>query len=246
MTTPLNGSLLKGFAILGLLTSKRSEISATNVAADLGLNHATAHRLLLTLEEAGALVCYRRGYFSLGPSLQKLGALAEQSDQLITQARPVIADLAATLNESVMICRLSRKGPTCVAVEASDRPFSVTMNIGTVLPMTVTAQGKLWLASMTSPELTDWVDDPGTLDALNLDQVRRDGYARNRGENETCVGAVSVPVLSGGGETILTLSAFGMVGRFTDDMVSTTLPALFAAAENLTDIATGTRRTAPA
>lgn len=231
MSTPLNGSVLKAFSILRLFSHERPEISAVTVSTELGMTHATAHRLLLTLEEAGAVVSYRRGYFSIGSVMQELGAVAEASNLMVARIRPVIAELALELNESVMVCRMGRKGPTCIAVAASNRPISVNVNVGTVLPMTNTAQGKLWLAHMEPAERAQWLEGRPPIDAL--DRVRAAGYARNRGENEPDIGAVSVPVLNGKGEIVLTLSTFGMLSRFDDQMVERTLPKLQATAEKI-------------
>lgn len=233
MSTPLNGSVLKAFAILRMITHDRPEISAMAVSRELGMTHATAHRLLLTLEEAGAVVSYRRGSFSLGSVIQELGAVAEASDQMVTRIRPLIAQLALELNESVMVCRLGRKGPTCIAVAASNRPISVNISVGTVLPMTSTAQGKLWLAAMDPAERAQWLKGGPTSEALGLDGIRAAGYARNRGENEPDIGALSVPVMNDKGETVLTLSAFGMASRFDDEMVGQTLARLRATAEKI-------------
>ncbi|WP_375260695.1 IclR family transcriptional regulator [Palleronia sp.] len=230
MSTPLNGSVLKAFAILRMITHDRPEISAMAVSKELGMTHATAHRLLLSLEEAGAVVSYRRGYFSLGSVIQELGAVAEASNQVVAHLRPIIAELALELNESVMVCRMGRRGPTCIAVAASSRPISVNISVGTVLPMTSTAQGKLWLAAMAPAERAQWLEDGLTSEALGLDGIRAAGYARNRGENEPDIGALSVPVKGRSGEVVLTLSTFGMVSRFDDEMVERTLTKLLTTA----------------
>jgi DNA-binding IclR family transcriptional regulator len=233
MSTPLNGSVLKAFSILRLFTPARPEISATTVAAELGENTATAHRFLMTLEEAGALVSYRRGYFVLGPLIEELGALAEANNQIVARIRPIIAELALRLNESVMVCRLGRNGPTCIAVASSQRPISVNINVGTVLPMTRSAQGKIFLAAMAPDARTAWLQPGHAAEDLGLTQVHADGYARNRGENEPDIGALSVPLRNEKGEVVLTLSTFGMLRRFDDEMVEQSLPALFAAAQQI-------------
>ncbi|WP_089717899.1 helix-turn-helix domain-containing protein [Candidatus Entotheonella palauensis] len=66
MTTPLNSSLIKGFAILKLFSKDRTELTATVVSRELGMNSASAHRFLTTLEEIGALASPRRGCYALG------------------------------------------------------------------------------------------------------------------------------------------------------------------------------------
>ena len=139
--------------------------------------------------------------------------------------------------------RRGRKGPTCIAVASSNRPITVNINVGTVLPMTVTAQGKLWLAAMDPAERASWLDDRTSAEMLGLDAVRAAGYARNRGDNEPYIGALAVPVLHARGGIALTLSVFGMVRRFDDAMIAATLPKLRdIAARLMPDRRSGPRR----
>ncbi len=231
MSTPLNGSILKAFAILRVFTHERPEISAVTVASELGLTHATAHRLLLTLEQAGALVSYQRGVFSLGHAIEALGILAQASNPIAARIDPLIAELAIKLNESAMVCKLGRRGPICIAVAASKRSISVNINVGTVLPMANSAQGKLWLAAMDPSERASWLEEDQAND--DLDRIEADGYARNRGENEPDIGALSVPIKNINGEVVLTLSSFGMLRRFDDDTVAQNLPALLDTAKRI-------------
>lgn len=231
MSTPLNGSILKAFSILRMFTHERTEISAMTVSSELGLTHATAHRILLTLEEAGAVVSYRRGVFSLGHVIETLGAVAQASNQIAARIGPMIAELALKLNESAMVCRLGRHGPVCIAVAPSNRPISVNINVGTALPMTTTAQGKLWLAAMEPDERAHWLQAGQT--NLELERIQADGYARNNGENEPDIGALSVPIKNGNGEVVLTLSSFGMLRRFDDEMVTKNLPVLLDTAHRI-------------
>ncbi len=190
------------------------------------MNMATAHRFLLTLEATGALASYRRGSFCLGPALDELGQLAEQNNPLAARVQPLITDLARNINESVMVCRLGRKGPVCIAVAGVDRPITVNINVGTVLPMAVTAQGKIWLAHMEKDERKDWGIDRALPSDRELEGIRLQGFAENRGDNEPDIGAVSVPIYGRDGKVALTLSTFGMLSRFDKALVGRALPLL--------------------
>lgn len=224
MTTPLNGSILKGFAVLRLFSPERPEISAAIVASELGMTTATAHRFLLTLEEAGALYSFQRGKFTLARWFQEMGQLAEMANPLADRVQPVIDRIARALNESVMACQLARTGPTCIAVARSDRPISVDIRVGTVLPIANTAQGKVFLANMDKADSAVWLD--GQPLPTDLKDVRSRGFAQNRGENEPDIGAVSVPVRNTTGQVVLTVSVFGMLSRFNADFVARAVKSL--------------------
>ena len=235
MSTPLNGSLLKGFEILGLFSRERPEIDAATVMAELEMNGATAHRFLATLEEAGAIASVRRGLYRLSHTTAELGRLAEETNPLARQVQPLLDQLSASLQESVMICRFSRRGPVCIAVATAQRAFALSFRIGEVLDLLRSAQGRLWLADLSRPDREKTVQAAGLpMDQLGplqdeLDRIRAAGLAENLGSVEADVGAVSVPVRQGAGgkgELVLTLSVFGPLRRFTGDLRSRAAPEL--------------------
>lgn len=227
MTTPLNASLLKGFEILGLFSRERPEISAREVVEELDTNTATAHRFLATLEEAGAISAVRRGTYRLSHMTAELGRLAEETNPLVAQVQPVLDALAADLGESVMACRLGRRGPICIAVATAPRPFAMGFRTGTILGLANSAQGRLFLAHMCADDRAAFADLPADLDA-----IRAAGVAQNDGSAEPDIGAVAVPVLSGGA-AILTLSMFGPLTRLSPEVRARAVPRLKAAAADL-------------
>lgn len=229
MSTPLNHSLLKGFEILGLFGRDRPEITAREVAAELDTNAATAHRFLATLEEAGAISAVRRGVYRLSHMTAELGRLAEETNPLVRQVQPVLDALAADLGESVMACRLARRGPVSIAVATAPRPFAMGFRTGTVLGLGNSAQGRLFLAFMRPEERAALAPE---VPAADLDAIRRAGHAENAGSAEPDIGAVAVPVL-GDGAPILTLSMFGPLSRLTQDLRARAAPRLAAAAADL-------------
>lgn len=227
MATPLNGSLIKAFEILGLLSEQRPQMTAADVAQTLDMSPSTAHRFLVTLEEIGALVQVRRGTYSLGHRIAELGRIAERTAPLAARIQPLIAQLSTRLNESVMAGQLTRDGVLCVATAIAARPISVNIQVGRLLALHASAQGKIWLAHMDGAERDAQIgelvrtgqlgeDDAATL-RRDIEKARQDGFACNRGESEPDIGAVAVPVFAPGGALRLTLSAFGMASRFSPE-----------------------------
>lgn len=245
MPTKPNESVLKSFDILSLVRADRPEITSQIVVHELGMNPATAHRFLSTLVMVGALASYKRGSYCLGPRAAELGSLEQLTNPLSNVVKPVIESASQELNESVMASRLSRGGPVCMAVATPNRPFNIAIKVGTILPLHSTAQGKLWLSSLTRKErlarlgayrlvaLTDrTIQDLDVLEQ-ELDQIRSQGFAINKGENEVDLGAVSIPVKGKTGEIILTLSLFGLLSRFDDQFVARAIERLRRAAEEI-------------
>ena len=230
MATSLNNSVLRAFEILALLSKARPEISAAFVSQQLQLNSATAHRFLLTLEAAGALRTTKRGYFALGPKIDELGQVSEDTGAIGIVLQPELEGLSADLHESVMVSKLARRGPTCVAVVNSSRAISVNITVGTVLPFHASAQGKLWLAAMDADSRAAYLGNariagnelsPAQLRSLSaeLDLVAKRGFATNLGDNEPDIAAVAVPVRNSTGKMTLSLSTFGLLGRFDQSFI---------------------------
>lgn len=228
MATPLNGSIVNGFEILQLFSEQRREIDTALIARKLGMNNATAHRLLMTLEHVGALRRIRRGVFVLGSELERLGGLAERHNPVARIIEPDLQALSARLNESVMACRFSRHGPICIAVASSDRTISVNVEVGTLLPLVRSAQGKLWLAYMSEQERKKCLAAAEVANSAPIDQtslaqeletILDQGCAVNLGDNEPDIAAVSVPIFGDDDQISLTLSVFGMLSRFDQPFV---------------------------
>ena len=144
-----------------------------------------------------------------------------------------------------MACRLGRGGPVCVATAVASRPVAVSVKVGEVLELHASAHGKIWLASMRDDEIRERFQSE-SLPAFSantltdfeklqeeIELVRKQGYAQNRGEHESYVGAVAVPVRNKDGETILSLSVFGMVDRFDNDLLRRARRQLTSAANQI-------------
>lgn len=237
MPTPLNGSVIKAFEVLSLVSNTQPEISSAVVSERLGINNSTAHRFLMTLEAVGALRVTKRGYFALGPKLEELKKVLDETNPLAQFVQPHLEALSRKLGESVMVCRLARHGPICVAVANSNQPISVNISVGTLLPLVATAQGKLWLSEMSSADRrarlsaqnvvganSSEIDDEQLEFALN--EIKRHGYASNLGDNEPDIAAISVPVRDSKKKMVLSLSVFGMLSRFDNGFQTDALSGL--------------------
>ena len=239
MATPTHATVLKAFDALDLLGLDRPEITSDIVASELEMSHATAHRFLVTLEAAGILTTIRRGAYGPGPRLARLGRMAEDLAPVGPRVQDQLDRLRRELGESTMACRYTARGPICVAVSQAQRPITVNIRTGTTLPMLNTAQGRIWLAHMSAPQRQSWARGQG-LEAAELDalepeiaRIREHGCARNLGDNEPDIAAISVPVAGPDGQLALTLSVFGMLSRFGPEFLTRAEAQLKAAAKTL-------------
>lgn len=245
MVAQINGSVLKAFQILSLFEDGRREVNASVLADRLDMNAITAHRFLRTLEATGALVAVAKGSYRLGFALADLGALAADPAGLSGLAQAVLDELVATVGEGALASTFDGERAVCIARSVPDRPLFVDIRRGTRLEAYCTAHGKLWLAQLPDAELDRYLDTverrsmtAGTLvqrDALvrDLERVRFENTAYNRGEREGDINAVAVPVFSRGGRMVFGLSIFGSASRFGEAEFEKAAGPLRAAAAEL-------------
>lgn len=226
MAAKLNESVLKAFAILDLFGELRTELSATEIAKATGLNGVTVHRFLRSLEAAGALTCAKRGVYRLGYHLLDLGERVRRSNQLTATVQPLLNALTQDLRESSLATQFERDAAVCVAYAIADRPFTINVPLGKRLDAHASANGKLWLAHMPAEERARYFEQTELRAhssrtvtarealAAELETIRAQGFACNRGESEESLRAIAVPVLGPKGNMIAGISVFGPESRF--------------------------------
>jgi DNA-binding IclR family transcriptional regulator len=242
MATQLNGSVFKAFAILGLFSESRPEISVALAARELALSAVTAHRFVKTLERIGAVVPVARGRYRLGRLMADIGEQASLPFELGRTLQPVLDAIVRDLNEGAMATAFESDRVVVIARAASDRYLAMDVRVGQRLEAYNTAHGKLWLANLSQGTLDRYLDlvprimaTPQTIagrgDLLAaIAQVRRQGFATNQGESEADIRALAVPVLSGAGRMVTALSMFGPASRVSDAIMDDALVRLRAAA----------------
>lgn len=248
MPTPLNNSVVKAFAILDLFDDKRQEVTARDVATLVGLNGITAHRFLKTLVDTGVLSSPRRGVFILGGKLIDYGERAKSFSRLAACIQPFLNELAMETREGAMATTFDGSLITCIAAAHSDQTFSFNARVGARMEAYATANGKLWLAMMDPPALDSFF----AANALNplsentlidetalrreLEKIRANGYATNRGERETGLSAIAVPVRTSGGNMVAGMSVFGPSPRFHEQTETRILSLLLRATERMRNL----------
>ena len=99
----LVGSVLRAMRLLDLFERGRPEMSLAEFARRSGYTKSTTYRLLLTLVEAGWLERSSAGAFRLTIKAFQVGSVLVDSLELRREAGPVMARLAAELDETVYL-----------------------------------------------------------------------------------------------------------------------------------------------
>ncbi|MEO4000462.1 IclR family transcriptional regulator [Mesorhizobium sp. CAU 1732] len=252
MVSQINGSVVKAFEILSLFNDGRDEISAATLAERLGMNAVTAHRFLRTLEFTGALVAVSKGTYRLGFTLADLGLRAADPASLSSVVQPILERLTTRLGEGSMATVFDGEYAVCIAKAVPDRPLFIDIRKGSRLEAYATAHGKLWLAHLPSAELDQYFEATERRLMTNATAVsrtelepqliaaRETGLSFNRGERESHIHGIAVPVLGPGGRMICGLSVFGTSTRITEDGTNSFAGPLREAAKEVSRLLYGT------
>ncbi|WP_432994658.1 IclR family transcriptional regulator [Dactylosporangium sp. CA-233914] len=185
-------------------------ISRRELAGATGLPPATVNRIVATLL-GQRLLAEGPGGLRLGLRLFELGTLAGQAGvTLLDTAGPYLVDLHAALGWTAQLAVLDGDAVTYLLKVDSHRRPRLDTRVAGRFPPHCTGAGKALLA-FGPPEVTDALLDrlpltartPDTLTdrsrlVADLRATRRRGYAIDRGEFQTGMSGVAVPIRASG------------------------------------------------
>lgn len=193
----------RAFAILNLLARTKEPQGVSALARSLGIGKSTAHGILKALFAAGAIEDIGGRQFRLGPLVEEL-ARSRQDRRILSEiCRPHLKELVEQTGQTTMFGAPDRGRFRIVLVVEGKGPFHVQAVQGGSIPLLAGAVGKVALAWGAAPmpevlpRFTETsVDD---VDALGkeLEQVRKEALALDRGEYLSGVYAAASPIIQG-------------------------------------------------
>jgi IclR family transcriptional regulator, pca regulon regulatory protein len=196
-------SLARGLSVMVALGSQRRRTLA-ELAQATGLSRAVVRRLLITLDRLGYVEQFE-GRFLLTPRVLRLGHAFLSSLELPQIVLPHLERLVSIVNEPSSAAILDGGDIVYVARVAAPRLVTEAISVGTRLPATDTAMGRVLLASLPPDALAPALDAlPARADRervlAQLERVRRSGWAIVDGELEPGLRSVAAPI-HGPGQT---------------------------------------------
>jgi IclR family transcriptional regulator, acetate operon repressor len=206
--------------VLGALAHHPDGLTLSEIAQQVGLARSTVQRIVSALDDANLVIAVSpTAGVRLGPALVALAAAARPFD-VVEFARPVMAQLAKDLGETVDLAGFGNNKAVVVDQIPGIHPLVAVSAVGSSLPLHCTASGKALLASLpdrefdklgkhlplpaTTPNaITDW----GRL-RKEIEQVRGRRVAFDREEFRPGICAVAMALrLPGGAVAAVTLPA---------------------------------------
>ena len=230
-SAPVVDSLATALRLLDYFTIQEPELSLGQLSEKSGLYKSRVHRLCATLVLMGFLVRTPWSSYRLGPKLMALGKIYENTNTIVSIARPIMRELAHLTGESIALFSLDGDSSFCLAREFGSSRLVFSINEGDHMQLHASAAGRVLLAH-GSGELRDSIlganhlqrftpattVDPKTIMG-ELGTIRNRGYAINRGERELEIAAVAAPVFNHEQAVEAALAIVGPVQRFSDDRI---------------------------
>lgn len=235
--------------VLEMLAPHPEGRRVSEIAERLHINKAIAHRLLAALVDAGYVSQDPRtsSYFATH-SLGALGLRQLSSSGVGTWAQRTLDSLAAECEELVRLAVVTNDSLQWIAkAQGANSSLRLDPVMGQDAVPHATASGKSWLATLSSERVAAVLEHESCLSAtprspldrsallVELDEVRRHGYATTFEEMDPGINAVAAPIYGAGhdAEATGTISIAGPSVRLTRERMTKMSPLLLDAAANI-------------
>ncbi len=185
-------SIEVGNELLVVLANAPQPLTLKDIAAAAKMSAPKAHRYLVSYARLGLVEQEAdSGRYGLGEFALRLGLAALGRLDPVTAAAGVIRNLAEELGQTVAVAIWANHGATFVRWAGVDSPVSATLRVGSVMPLSRSATGLLFLAFLPEPAWAPLLKaelatntrqgfSPQSQAELEpiLERIRRQGYSR--------------------------------------------------------------------
>lgn len=221
----ISATALKAFSVLDFVGEQRQPVTAANVAAGLGVDRATAYRMLMTLVQAGYVSRVAEGGFRLSFKLLSLTRHLASEDERTRHILETLRAISEETGETAHYSVLEQQSAVLVLRVKGTQRVAVDFQIGDRSPLHCTSIGKVLLAYNDS-RLTERVVAaglpkvaPNTITVAEdlrreLARVRAQRYAYDDRELADDMRCLAVPVFEKHGEVPGGIAISGPSSRF--------------------------------
>lgn len=218
-------SLLKAIDILDALSAERCGLTLNDLAVKCGFPKSTTHALVSTMRDRGLVRQLPDGLYSLGIKLFEYGSAVSRGFDISAISRPYLESLSSLTGANSVISLLDGENAVSFDYAVSSSGVQILPEIGVRLPLHCTSQGKLMLAFMPEQKVRSLCKrrpmlqyTPHTITeqeqlSVQLDEIRRNGYAVEDGEYKVGLRSVSAPVFDTAEEIRYALTTIGFFRR---------------------------------
>lgn len=240
-------SLTRALTILQRMAARPEGMSLTELAEATSLPPSTTHRLLTTLEaERFVRPDPNGGQWRVGVAAFFVGSAFARSRDTLGLVRPYLRRMMELSGETANLFVESDGEAVCIGQIESRHAMRAITGVGGRVQMHSSAAGKVLLAYMDEQRRRAIIGDDAlnritdkticTPDALSadLDQVRRNGFAKDDEEHAIGMRCLSAPIFNEFDEVVAALSISGPTARISDTRLKSLSEMLVQAAREAT------------
>ena len=238
--------LNKSLSILEILLQQGSSMNMTELSEKLGFYPSTIHRILDTLKHWGYVEQDPHTQkYQLGLKALELGMAKLHQMDLVREATPYLKELVNQCNETVHLGVLEEGEVLYLAKEESSQTIRMISYVGKRAPLHCTALGKVLLTYLPEgerkkilgkrelPRLTEKTITNKEELEKELNKVKKQGFALDRGENEKDVRCIAVPIRNHQRKVIAAFSVSSPAYRTDINQQSHLKEALFTVSKKI-------------
>lgn len=179
--------------ILEYVAGRSDGATLTEIAGQLDAARSTIYGFLRGLVYEGYLDESDEGRYVFGRGAHLM--LLQKSEPLLHIVEPVLEDINERFNETVTLAVHVGKSLSYIASRQSTQRIVYLPTMYSRRPLWPTSAGKIFLAAMSQGEIEQIIDDTES-NAVHreLAEVRRTGFALNRGETVADVSAIAIGI----------------------------------------------------
>ena len=242
-------SIEVGIPILRVLAEARAPLTLTALAKSVAMSPAKAHKYLASFVRCGLVAQVERGGgYELGPFAFDLGLAAMRRVDIMELAQPVLHELRDVVGATASMAVWANRGATIVRIADTPDIMSLTIRIGTVMPLITSAFGRCFATflprGVTEDILRAEIAEPGGLAARHgladmtkiealLDEFRARGMAVASDMIDPGRAAICAPVFDVNDRMVAAIALIGDNGRLDVSDDGSPARALKAATSDL-------------
>ena len=216
----LLSSVKKSLEVLQVFSDDQPEMSVTEISKILNSHKSSISRILMTLASEGFVEKNPvTNKYRLGLKLLELAGRVLNSHDLRDHAGPYMEELAQRLEEIIHLSVLDGREIVYIEKKGEGQALTVATKVGGRHPAHASAMGKVLLSGLSEKELADVLAvgnlmrfTPNTITEipklmLELDQVRKQGFAIDDEESFAGIRCVAAPIYGRDEKIVAAISA---------------------------------------
>ncbi|MDB5458695.1 MAG: transcriptional regulator, partial [Caulobacteraceae bacterium] len=140
-------SVEQGVAVLQAVVDLKKAASLKDIAKQAGMESSQTHRYVSSLVNCGMLrQDAATGRYDLGPTALRTGLAAISRNDALTRAEEAARDFSNNSGATTQLSVWASGGPTIIRWNHGAPPVYTILTIGSVLPVTTSSTGRVFLA----------------------------------------------------------------------------------------------------